>query len=229
MKLSVFLFVLGLSSFFASVLPQQPSAHADDPFPACAGNLDCMAMRTNENLLSYDDSTVSVKGKKRETRVHTIVTAAIYVSEHLKEDDRRNYYRFFNCVSKGLAAELGLKRTIFSSENIIETYFAFNVTPTGPDGIKFGVQNVCNLLEIYYSNMRQAVRSNLDASEILNARKKQGEPDPEATWHQIQAAFFKERYPTEDADANVAGSERKYCVFARDCRAVQNSPFASRE
>jgi hypothetical protein len=139
------------------------------------------------------------------------------MQEHSQQSGRAPYFRFLSCVSGALWSERGDTRTLFSAENIIETFFAL-VGRNGDSAI--GIQHTCDLLNLYRVRLEQARE---DQSILQNPG---GPPGPESVWHDILIESMKKQSPTQDAEAGVRRDQARYCLFAAQCRTAQNSPFA---
>ena len=129
------------------------------------------------------------------------------------------YFRYLSCVSAALWSERGDSRTLFSSENIIETYYAL----AGRDGASGGgIQRACTLLGAYHTRLEQA----REEQSILQSAS--DEPDPEGVWHAVLLDEMRMRAPRADAEASVRRDQERYCLFAMKCRTAENSPFAGK-
>ena len=139
--------------------------------------------------------------------------------QHLKESANASHFRFLSCVSDALWSERGESRTLFSAENIIETYFAL----AGREGERAsGVQRACELLNAYQSRLEQArvERNILQRNSVpLN---------PEDVWHSILLDSVRKQSPKQNAAVGVRRDQERYCLFANQCRTAENSPFAGR-
>jgi hypothetical protein len=190
----------------------------------CSGNSDCAAYLGDFDLLLHNDNgMVAAPGKKPENRSHILMQAYSYLKEHRNEAAYTSYFRYLSCVSGALWSERGASRTLFSAENIIETYFAL----AGEDGeITSGIQRACDLLGAYHSKFQQA-------QEEQNILQTKTDPlDPQDVWHSVllesarRQAAARSRTVKEDVEAAVRRDQQRYCLFAMSCRKAENSPFA---
>ena len=200
-------------------LLQAQKSTFDDELDACAGNDDCGAYALYHSYLLGDEQFVAIKGKKKERRVWILQNAANFILAHrdivasTPAMQQLSYFKYMRCVSEGLNGEFGEKKTLFSSENIIETYFAIVGTATG-------IQFTCDLLHTYYTKWRQAK----DDARILQKKKDNEELDPQEVWHNI----LKNRSTSGDAELEIRSYQDRFCLFAIACPKSQNSPFASK-
>jgi hypothetical protein len=203
-----------------SLFAQQYVRNAND---ACGTNSDCSSYKDAvDQLLHGDEERVATPGKKPENRSHTLLMAESYLQQHAREavsassTSYASRFRYLSCVSSALWAERGGKKTLFSAENIIETYFAV----AGPDGqITVEIQHTCELLGKYHSRLDQA----RDERAILQG--KNDSPDPQGVWHAILVDCAKREVPRQNAELTVKQRQGRYCLFAMECRAAENSPF----
>lgn len=204
-------------AFCTSGLPAQQFHRASD---WCAGNTDCASyMGDVDHLLHQDDQLAAAQGKKPENRSHMLVEADAYLQQHLKESANASHFRFLSCVSDALWSERGESRTLFSAENIIETYFAL----AGREGERAsGVQRACELLNAYQSRLEQArVERNILQRNTVPL-------NPEDVWHSILLDSVRKQSPKQNAAVGVRRDQERYCLFANQCRTAENSPFAGR-
>jgi hypothetical protein len=220
-----FCFSLFCTTFCLLPISMQPvSSFAQSPTlpiaDGCAANPDCSVYLWNFGLLERrDDQLVAIPGKKPENRSHTLLQAGSYLTQHSGEVDSASHFRYLNCVSSALWAERGENKTLFSSENIIETYFAI----AGKENeLAPNIQRACDMLKAYHARIEQA----RDERSILQNRA--DGPDPEYIWHSILLDFVRKEMPREDAEANVRKLQEKYCFFAMQCRSADHSPFAGK-
>jgi hypothetical protein len=194
--------------------------HVLSPIDTRACNADCTAyMGDFDLLLHQDDAMVAARGKKPENRSHILMQADGYIRQHRKGPAGAAYFRYLSCVSSALWSEHGTGRTLFSAENIIETYFAL----AGPNGeINPGIQRACQMLDAYHSRFEQAQ----DEQNILQTVT--APLDPDSVWHAVLLDDTRQRAPTQDAEAGLRLDQERYCLFAATCRAANNSPFAGR-
>ena len=214
---SLFLFPLLAGSLTAQTFVRNNS-------DTCGSNADCRSYKGDVDLLLHQDAErVATPGKKPENRSHTLLMAETYLQQHSREAvsavSYASQFRYLSCVSSALLAERGEKKTLFSAENIIETYFAV----AGADGeITSGLQHTCELLGAYHSKLEQA----RDERAIL--QRKSDSPDPEGVWHAILMDCARREVPRHSPEATVRQRQEKYCLFAMECRGAENSPFAGR-
>jgi len=193
----------------------------------CKENADCYNFWQNRQalstLLAVGDPWVAVKGKKKLARSRIIDSVEIYLRDkHLMST--ASGWRYLSCVSKSLMGEAGNKTTIFSSENIIETFYALKGDSTG-NAIPLQIQQVCQSLEEYYRRLNQKNEADRDNREILQKKEKSSKPVAPTVWHEVLAEFAKQRVPNENPESQVAEWQTKYCLFAETCPTSQNSPF----
>jgi hypothetical protein len=211
-----FLTTLLIGSLFAQQYVRNPN-------DSCGTNSDCSRYKDAvDQLLHGDGERVATPGKKPEIRSHTLLMAESYLQQHASEAVATSYasrFRYLSCVSSALWAERGEKKTLFSAENIIETYFAV----AGPDGeITAEIQHTCELLSKYHSRLEEA----RDERTIL--QRKTESPDPQVVWHAILLDCAKREVPRQNAELTVRQRQGRYCLFAMECRAAENSPFAGK-
>jgi hypothetical protein len=190
------------------------------PNNLCGDNTDCASYRGDFDLLVHEDEDMVVApGKRPENRSHILQQADSYLKEHGKESEYASYFRYLSCVSGALRSERGDSRTIFSAENIIETFFAL----AGRNGENAsGIQRACNLLGAYHSRLEQA----REEQSILQTES--SSPDPENLWHSILLEEVRRQTPKADAEASVRHDQERFCLFALRCRTAENSPFAGK-
>ncbi len=213
-------FSISLFMLSGSLFAQQYARNAND---ACGSNPDCTRFKDIvDQLLHRDEERVATPGKKPENRSHTLLMAESYLQQHAGEAVAGSYasrFRYLSCVSSALWAERGEKKTLFSAENIIETYFA--VAGSGAE-ITPEIQHTCELLSKYHSQLEQA----RDERTIL--QRKTDSPDPEEVWHAILLDCAKREVPRQNAELTVRQRQGRYCLFAMEWRAAENSPFAGK-
>jgi hypothetical protein len=207
---------------FADLAPRSLSAQQQFHHPGnwCAGNSDCASYMGDFDLLLHQDNQLAAaQGKRPENRAHMLLQADTYLQRHLKESAKGLHFRYLSCVSDALWSERGEPRTLFSAENIIETYFAL----AGKDGEgEDGIQRTCEMLGVYQTRFEQA----RDERNILQ-RPGVG-LNPGDVWHSILLDNLSKRSPRKEAEANVRRQQERYCFFATQCRSAENSPFAGR-
>jgi len=200
---------------------RQSQQSSDDPAAYCGDSFDCRNSQLVFSYLLNDDSSVAVKGKKRERRSSIWNGAYSYISSRERLTDATGLFRFKNCVATALYAEVGEKNTLFSEENIIATYFA----AAGKTGeITERINMTCKFLLKYKSEVGE-FRAR---ARILQEKKKEKPLEPEEVWHSILVNESKDRFPTEDPEANVKRWQAQYCLFAIECRESENNPFAGK-
>jgi hypothetical protein len=209
--------LLFVAAFSTLGLPAQQFRHASSDW--CGGNADCASYMGDFDLLLHQDNQLAaVQGKRPENRSHMLMEADTYLQQHLKEGASALHFRYLSCVSDALWSERGEPRTLFSAENIIETYFAL----AGKDGeTASGVQRACDLLALYQTRFEQA-------REERTILQRGAGLDPEDVWHSILLASVRKRAPNQNAAAVVRRDQERYCLFAVQCRTAANSPFAGR-
>ena len=196
----------------------------------CQQSIDCVNYYQNENFLLTlheigDRNWVAVKGKKKQSRLDMLLQAKSYIlAHHLLHG--ASAWRYLYCVSRGLAGEAGAenKTTIFSSENIIETFYAFNGTPDDTAATP-GIQQVCDALEEYHQRFSSKETTDRVNQEILQKKEKSEKLIASNVWHEILIEFTKKWSPNSNPELTVADWQTKYCVFAASCPASANSPF----
>lgn len=186
----------------------------------CAGNADCATFRGEFDLLVHEDGGLAAPpGKRPENRSHILMEADSYMKGHGAGAASGAYFRYLSCVSAALWSERGDDRTLFSSENIIETYFALAGRAGASGG---GIQRACTLLRAYHSRLEQAREEQSILQSAID------EPDPEGVWHGVLLDEMRMRAPRADAEASVRRDQERYCLFGVKCRAAVNSPFAGK-
>jgi hypothetical protein len=188
-------------------------------YDMCGGNADCASYRGEFDLLVHEDSGMATPpGKRPENRSHILLQADNYLKGHGKESSYGAYFRYLSCVSGALWSERGDNRTLFSAENIIETFFAL----AGRDGENAsGIERACGLLASYQSRLEQA----REEQSILQSR---APLDPENVWHAVLVEEMRREAPKRDAEASVRRDQERYCLFGVRCRGAENSPFVGK-
>ena len=200
-----------------------------DDSDLCGGNIDCInSGLLHDYILLSDDPPVAAKGKKRESRIQTLQTARDYILYHSVSRQPGNeedavYYKYIASVSRALYSEVHEKKTLFSTENIIETYFALRGTTITEKTTK-GIQLASEALDAYSAKKRQAG----EEARILQKSKRAETPDPQAIWHEVLLDAMRKRFPNEDAETNVKFNQDRYCLFAVTCQHSINSPFPAK-
>jgi hypothetical protein len=190
----------------------------------CGDNADCTSYRGAFDMLVHEDGGMAAPpGKHLENRSHILIEADSYLKGHGvgvgAGPAYGPYFRFLSCVSAALWSERGDSRTLFSSENIIETYYAL----AGQDGASSGgIPRACSLLGAYHTRLEQT----REEQSILQSAS--DEPDPEEVWHAVLVDEMRVRAPKRDAKASVRRDQERYCLFAMRCRMAENSPFAGK-
>jgi hypothetical protein len=209
-------------ALFGVVCAKQPQAQQQlvATNELCGGNADCASYRGDFDLLVHEDGGMAdPPGKRPENRSHILIEADSYMVGHGAGPASGRYFRYLSCVSAALWSERGDSRTLFSAENIIETYFAL----AGRDGESSGgIERACNLLGAYHTRLEQA----REEQSILQSAS--DEPDPEGVWHGVLVDEMRMRAPKRDAEASVRRDQERYCLFATKCRTTENSPFAGK-
>jgi hypothetical protein len=82
---------------------------------------------------------------------------------------------------------------------------------------------MCDLLGIYESKFEHA-REN---REIL--QRKTEALNPEEVWHSILVDSSRKQISSQSAEADVKRDQERYCMFAIECTAAENSPFARKQ
>jgi hypothetical protein len=186
----------------------------------CGGNADCATYRGDFDMLVHEDGGLAAPpGKRPENRSHILIEADSYMKGHGAGAAYGAYFRYLSCVSAALWSERGDSRTLFSSENIIETYFALAGRAGASGG---GIQRACTLLGAYHSRLEQAREEQSILQSAID------EPDPEGVWHGVLLDEMRMRAPRADAEASVRRDQERYCLFAVKCRTAENSPFAGK-
>ena len=189
-------------------------------YDVCGGNADCASYRGDFDLLVHEDPDLAAPpGKRPENRSHILLQADSYLKEHGRESANGGYFRYLSCVSSALWSERGDSRTLFSTENILETFFA--LAGRGGENAS-GIERACNLLGAYHSRLEQA----REEQNILQSGSRS--PDPEDVWHAVLVDEMRVRAPRADAEASVRRDQERYCLFAMRCRGAANSPFAGK-
>jgi hypothetical protein len=189
-------------------------------YDVCGGNADCASYRGDFDLLEHEDpDPAAPPGKRPENRSHILLQADSYLKQHGSESSYSAYFRYLSCVSSALWSERGDSRTLFSTENILETFFAL----AGRRGENAsGIERACNLLGAYHSRLERA----REEQSILQSGS--GPPDPEDVWHAVLMDDMRRQTPKADVEASVRRDQERYCLFAMRCRAAANSPFAGK-
>ncbi|MGD0799431.1 MAG: hypothetical protein ABR910_17070 [Acidobacteriaceae bacterium] len=189
-------------------------------YDVCGGNADCASYRGDFDLLVHEDSgPAAPPGKRPENRSHILLEADNYLKEHGRESAYGAYFRYLSCVSGALWSERGDTRTLFSTENILETFFAL----AGRAGENArGIERACTLLGAYHTRLEEA----REEQSILQSEG--GSPDPESVWHGVLLDDVRRQAPKADAEASVRRDQERYCLFAQRCRGAENSPFAGK-
>jgi hypothetical protein len=199
-------------------LPAQQFRYASSDW--CGGNQDCASyMGDFDHLLHQDNQLAAAQGKRPENRSHMLMEADSYLQQRLNDRATASHFRYLSCVSDALWSERGESRTLFSAENIIETYFAL----AGKAGDNSnGIERACQLLGLYQSRFEQS-----RVERTILQRSGAG-LDPEDVWHSILLASVRKQTPKQNAAATVRRDQERYCLFAAQCRTAENSPFAGR-
>jgi hypothetical protein len=211
-----FRFGIIASILFAALSPARLPAQQQfmDAANSCDGNADCASYRGDLDLLLHqDDQRAASTGKRPENRSHILLQADMYLQQHLKDAANAAHFRYLNCVSEALWSERGESKTLFSVENIVATYFALE----GRDG---GIEHMCELLGVYKLKFERA----REDREIL--QRKFEVLNPEEVWHAILIDSTRKQTPNQSAEADVKRDQERYCLFAIECMAAENSPFA---
>jgi hypothetical protein len=207
------------SILFAALSPEGLTAQPQfvSASNSCGDNADCASYREDIDLLLHqDDRLAASTGKRPENRSHILLQADLYLQQHLKEAANPARFRYLSCVSQGLWSERGETKTLFSVENIIATYFAL-------EGKEGGIEHMCELLGAYELRFEHA----REDREIL--QRKTAVPNPQAVWHSILIDSTRKQSPSQGAEAGVKRDQKRYCLFAIDCMAAENSPFARKQ
>lgn len=217
----LFRFWFFCSMLFVPAWAKQLRAQQQFPpsYDVCGGNADCASYRGDFDLLVHEDPDLAAPpGKRLENRSHILLQADSYLKEHGRESAYGAYFRYLSCVSGALWGERGDSRTLFSTENIIETFFA--LAGRGGENAN-GIERACNLLGSYHSRLEQA----REEQSILQSGEA---PDPEDVWHSVLVDDMRRQAPKADAEASVRRDQERYCLFAMRCRDAANSPFAGK-
>ena len=232
--------VLIVCFFFASIFtcagatPQQSTAGTDADADQnigqiCQANVDCLNYYQNTRFLYtlflVGNPGVAVKGKKKLQRQDILQHAESYIRDHHHSRFAPLYWRYLSCVSKALAGEAELKTTIFSSENIIETFYAV-MDDTEDTNVNNSVNRTCEMLEAYYHKLTSASDDARVNRDILEKKEKKTKETADEAWHGVLLDQAKGAAPNEPAEAVVARWRAKYCLFAEACPTSQNSPFS---
>jgi hypothetical protein len=52
--------------------------------------------------------------------------------------------------------------------------------------------------------------------------------NPDEVWHAILIDSTRKQSPSQGSEADVKRDQERYCLFANECTAAENSPFARR-